>query len=554
MSAQVTITQLPAAGAITGTEAVPIVQNGVTKQTTAAALAGSPVQTQTFITVNQEPTLANSRYLGATNGLTLSASSPQGVLNVTTTGVLATLASGGVLTVPSGGTGASSLTGILKGTGTTPVTIATAGTDYQAPITLTTTGTSGAASLVGNTLNVPDYSLGAATGTVTSVGWTGGIVSVANPTTTPAFTIAGTSGGVPYFSSGTTWESSAALDANALVVGGGAGVAPATVTTGTGVVAALGVNTGSAGAFVVNGGALGTPTSGTLTNATGLPLSTGVTGNLPVTNLNSGTSASSTTFWRGDGTWSTPAAGGPGTVTSVGWTGGIVSVANPTTTPEFTIVGTSGGVPYFSNGTTWASSAALASNALVVGGGAGAAPATVTTGTGVVTALGVNTGSAGAFVVNGGALGTPSSGTVTNLTGTASININGTVGATTPTTGSFTTVTTTGGINTRVAVIADGTSITMNADTTDLATQANTQAVGTLTVNAPTGTPVNGQKLTLRLTSTNVQTFSWNAIFAGSTDQALPTASSGASKADYMGFIYNSAASKWQMLAKNFGF
>jgi hypothetical protein len=67
-------------------------------------------------------------------------------------------------------------------------------------------------------------------------------------------------------------------------------------------------------------------------------------------------------------------------------------------------------------------------------------------GSGVATALAVNTGSAGAFVVNGGALGTPSSGTVTNLTGTASININGTVGATTPTTGAFTTVTATTGI------------------------------------------------------------------------------------------------------------
>lgn len=50
------------------------------------------------------------------------------------------------------------------------------------------------------------------------------------------------------------------------------------VTPGTGVATALGVNVGTAGAVVVNGGALGTPSSGTLTSATGLPISTGVTG------------------------------------------------------------------------------------------------------------------------------------------------------------------------------------------------------------------------------------------------------------------------------------
>jgi len=67
-------------------------------------------------------------------------------------------------------------------------------------------------------------------------------------------------------------------------------------------------------------------------------------------------------------------------------------------------------------------------------------------GTGIATALAVNTGSAGAPVLFNGALGTPSSGTVTNLTGTASINTNGahngTVGVTTPSTGAFTTLST----------------------------------------------------------------------------------------------------------------
>ena len=68
------------------------------------------------------------------------------------------------------------------------------------------------------------------------------------------------------------------------------------------------------------------------------------------------------------------------------------------------------------------------------------------------------------IVVQGGALGTPSSGTVTNLTGTASININGTVGATTASSGAFTTLSATG-VTTVQGGSAGAPAITTTGDT-----------------------------------------------------------------------------------------
>lgn len=80
--ANVTITQLPTAGTLAGTESVPIVQNGVTVQTTTGAIAGTVVQNQTFITVNQEVSLPNSRALTQGNGISITAGAPQGNITV----------------------------------------------------------------------------------------------------------------------------------------------------------------------------------------------------------------------------------------------------------------------------------------------------------------------------------------------------------------------------------------------------------------------------------------------------------------------------------------
>ena len=108
-------------------------------------------------------------------------------------------------------------------------------------------------------------------------------------------------------------------------------------------------------------------------------------------------------------------------------------------------------------------------------------------GTGVATALAVNVGSAGAFVVNGGALGTPSSGTVTNLTGTASININGTVGATTATTGAFTTISASGVITSTVATGTAPFTVASTTAVTNLTSQFSTNAVNTGITATTTG-------------------------------------------------------------------
>jgi len=104
MSAQVTITQLPQAGAITGTEAVPIVQNGQTVQTTTAAISASPSQTYQYLTAIQTPQLPNSRYMSAGTGIGLTNGGAQNPFTVFLNGTSGSLetAGNGIIAKASG--------------------------------------------------------------------------------------------------------------------------------------------------------------------------------------------------------------------------------------------------------------------------------------------------------------------------------------------------------------------------------------------------------------------------------------------------------------------
>lgn len=320
-------------------------------------------------------------------------------------------------------------------------------------------------------------------------------------------------------------------------------------------------------------------------------------------------------------------AKGAGTVTNVSSTNGALTVANGTTTPVLTVnsapilttartIGTitgdatSAGSSFdgSANNTNALTLATVNSNVGTFGSATQASQVTVNAkglvtaasnvtvtpavgsitglGTGVATALAVNVGSAGSPVINGGALGTPSSGTVTNLTGTASININGTVGATTPTTGSFTTVTTSGNIElgnasdttlsrSSAGVIAvEGVVIPSISSTNTLTNKRITKRVGTTTSSAtPTintddvdmyrltaqtaditsfttnlsGTPTDGQTLIISITGTAARAITWGSSFEAST-VALPTTTVSTNRLD-VGFIWNTATSKWRCIA-----
>ena len=299
MSAQVTITQLPTAGAITGTELVPIVQNGQTVQTTTSAISSSPNQTQTFLTKNQEPTLANSRYLSTNSGITLTDGGAQSFYQISLSGAVSQLNAlgGGIVVKDSASTlinrsiatsGAGLSVSNADGTGGNPtlalsgVAASVAALSGNGMLAMTGGGTSVSPRILTGTANQititnADGASGAPNFGIADNAQFPGTGAVTVPNGTTAQKPAGASGQIRYNTDSQVFEGYANGSWNSFSLAGGVtsfsagstGLAPATASTGAVVLSGtLNVASGGTGANTLTGYVKGTGTTPMTASAT----------------------------------------------------------------------------------------------------------------------------------------------------------------------------------------------------------------------------------------------------------------------------------------------
>lgn len=543
----------------------------------------------------------------------------------------------------------TTVTGLIKGNGAA-ISAAIADTDYQAPITLTTTGSTGPATFLADTLNIPDYS--SSTGTFANTALSN-LASVAiNTTLLPgandgaalgngSFSFSDlflASGGVMNWNNGvvTITEGTGTLAFN-----GSSGVASTfTSSTGGTAISAAGVTSGVG--IQANSVTTGTGMQATaVTTGTAFNAATTTTGvGFKYSNTNAGATTATGFYATGSATMTSDFTGVAGynldmTKTMTAAATRVVSGNMVKINPTYSITGTSASVYTLSGDTTafartLTNSSSSGTSGLTVTGALvsmtnnlGTATNAVTDSSNVLkvnqayssasgdvlsilnsgTGAYINAGST-AFVVSKaghitleGVTSTGATGTgkfvfdtsptlVTPTLGVATATSINKVAITQPATGSTLTIAdgktltidrsleftgTDGTIMTfpgsnqtivgltttqtltnkfvtpQVQAVTSSATVTPVSITNDMVV-ITAQAAG-LTLAVPSGSPVQGEKLVIRIKDNGTaQTITWNAIYRASSDLALPTTTI-LSKTMYCGFIFNSTDTKWDFVA-----
>ena len=310
-------------------------------------------------------------------------------------------------------------------------------------------------------------------------------------------------------------ESSLSAATTHILVGGGAGVAPVmTAATGTGAPV-------RATSPTLVTPVLGTPSSGTLTNCTGLPVVGGGTGRATGTTayalVATGTTATGAQQTLASGATTEILVGGGASAlpiwTTATGTGAPVRATSPTLVTPALGTPSSGVLSSCTAGTEGAKGVLALATTAEVTTGTDTAKAVTSAGVGAHAAVTATHGATGAVA------GTTNTQTFTNKR-----------------------------ITKRTGTTTSSATPTINTDNVDFySLTAQAVDITSFTTNL-SGTPTENQTLWIAITGTAARAITWGASFEAST-VALPTTTVTTNRLD-VGFVWNSSASKWRCVAK----